>query len=150
MQLHTSTFTEAYTKITVNSHITLQERKQEFFQEQLLQQFSFSNLRFESTTIDCSSTSEFQGIYKTTIKGNNVRQLESQIRTKGISPFSLRNGQTVTVKICANKCSLDNTETEQAKPWINKTSGIIITVTVIAVMLAGVILLMVILIRYRR
>lgn len=128
----------------------MQERNQGFFQEQLLGQFSFTdatNLHFENPTIDCSSTSQFEGIYKTAIKGSSAGQLGVQIKARGIKPFTLSNGETVTVKICANECSLDDAT---AKPWINKTSGIVIAVTVISVMLAGVVLLVVILIRYRR
>lgn len=138
----------------INIHISLQERNKEFFQEQLLQQFTFTdatNLRFENPTIECSSTSQFEGIYKTSLKGGIVaRQLGAQIKARGIRPFTLNNGQTVTVKICANECSLDDSTTEATKPWINRTSGIVIAATVIAVMLAGAILLMVILMRYRR
>ena len=133
----------------INIHISLQERNEEFFQEQLLQQFTFTdttNLRFENPTIECSSTSQFEGIYKTSLN----RQLGAQIKARGIRPFTLNNGQTVTVKICANECSLDDSTTEATKPWINRTSGIVIAATIIAVMLAGAILLMVILIRYRR
>jgi hypothetical protein len=120
-----------------------------------LEQFRFTdttNLRFDNPTIECSSTSEFDGIFKVNVKGSSAGQLAAQIKARGIRPFALNNGQTITVNICNDECSPDDftAAAAEAKPWINKTSGIVIAVTVVTVMLAGVVLLVVILIRYRR
>ena len=119
-----------------------------------MQQFSFTdatNLHFENPTIECSSTSVFTGIFNTNIKGSSAGQLAAQVKARGITPFTLNNGQTVVVKICTDECTLEDDSTEgETKPWINKTSGIVIAVTVISVMLAGAALLVVILIRYKR
>ena len=102
--------------------------------------------------ISCSSESEKVGSFKANLKGSNAEQLAALIRERETTTLTLKNGLSLTLQVCTNDCSsteAESTEAESRKP-ISNVAGIIIAVTFISVVLAGAILLMVILVRYRR
>ena len=59
--------------------------------------------------------------------------------------LTLNNGQTVTLKVCSNNCSL-----EEEAGAISNTAGVIVAAMFILVVLAGLALLIVVLVKYRR
>ena len=128
--------------------ICLQEEAQGFIQQQILKEFGFVDVAIEDATVDCPFKSKRFGIFTATLRGNRARQLSTLIKSKGISGFTLKSGQSVTLEVCTNGCS--QVESTARKPWISKAGGVVIAVTVIAVMLAGLALLIVILVCYRR
>lgn len=82
------------------------------------------------------------------MSGRNAEQLATQISQRGTSTFTLKNGLTITLNVCTNECS--SPKKQVATKSLSDLSGGIIAAVFICVVLAGLILLMVILVRYRR
>ena len=128
----------------------LQEEVRGFIRRQILKEFGFADVTIGDVTIECPSKGKRFGTIRVTLRGSRARQLDVLIKSNGISPFTLNNGQIVTIEVCASECSLEDSDAPKNKPWITRTAGVVIAVTVIAVMLAGLALLIVILVYYRR
>ena len=130
--------------------IYLQEEAQRFIQRQILKDFAgYADVAIENVAIDCSFKSKRLGTFTATLRGSRARQLSASIKSKGISALTLKSGPSVTLEVCDNECS-QLVEEESNKPWISKAGGVLVAVVVTAVMLAGVALLIVILVYYRR
>ena len=132
--------------------IYLQEEAQRFIQRQILKDFAgYADVVIEDVAINCPFKSKRLGTFTATLRGSRSRQLSALIKSRGISAFTLKSGQSITLEFCVNECSqVDEDSVASTKPWISKAGGVVIAVTVTAVMLAGVALLIVILVYYRR
>ena len=120
-----------------------QERIEDFIQRHLFDEFGFADVAFKAAIVDCASDSKV-GTVKASLRGRNAHMLVAQVKQKGISDITLNNGSTLRLEICTSVCSLENTS--NTLPIL----GVIIVVTFVSVVLAGAILLMVILIKYRK
>ena len=130
--------------------ICLQEEAEGFIQRQIFKEFGFVDVGIEDVAIDCPFKSKRIGTFTATLRGSRAMQLRALIKSQGISAFTLKRGQLVTLEVCTNECSQVEPATASKRPWISKAGGVVIAVTVIAVMVAGTALLIVILLRYRR
>ena len=130
--------------------LCLQEEARGFIQRQILKEFGFVEVAIEDVAIDCPFKSERVGTFTATLGGKGARQLSALIKSRGISTVTLANGQSITLEVCTNECSEEESKTTASKSWISKAGGVVIAVTVVAVMLAGLALLIVILVYYRR
>ena len=127
----------------------IQEEAKGFIRRQILKDFNFADVAIKEVAVDCPFKSKRIGTFRATLRGSRARQLGALIKSRGLSSFTLKNGQSVTVEDCKNEC-LQDKSSASVKPWISKAGGVVIAITVIAVMLAGLTLLIVILICYRR
>ena len=145
---HANTPSHLPLKLTPNTHLPAhsQERNKDFIPQHLHKQFGFADVVFEGTTINCPSNSNL-GTFKSNLRGNNAGQLATQIKQKGTTYITLKNGHTLTLEVCTKECSLQDSV---APKHFSDAAGGAIAATFIAVVLTGFILLMVIVVRYRR
>lgn len=147
VRVHPGSIGGSHPGSTLYSSILLpQEEVKSFIQRHLIGKYDFAGVSIERATIECSSNSEF-GIFKASLQGRNAKQLIAQIQRSGASHLTLENGQTLTLQACTKECVLEDSVTPRS---LSKIGGGIIAATFIFVVLAGLILLLVILVRYRR
>ena len=124
----------------------MQEEKQaqDFIKQHLFDEFGFDDVVFEGAIVKCPSHSKF-GIFKASLRGRNADKVVSRLKQRGLSDLTLENGLILRLKICLNECSIPDPNTPNSM-----ISGAIVAALFICVVVAGIILLMVILVRYRR
>lgn len=128
---------------STSSFFLSQEQEKKLIQHKLS---NFAGVTFYEAVVNCPSGSKF-GIFKASLSRRNAEQLTNQIKMKRLSPLTLENGVTVTLSVCTNECSPLKAVAPKS---LSDLSGGIIAAVFICVVLAGLILLMVILVRYRR
>ena len=109
-----------------------------------------SEVALEGVVITCPLNSAKAGTFTVNLRGSGAGQLATLLRERATSVVTLSNGRTLTLTVCTNECSVEATESTVSTKPISNAAGVIIAVTFICVVLAGVVLLVVILIRYRR
>lgn len=119
-------------------------------QQHLFDEFGFADVtfNFEAALVHCASDSKV-GTFKATIMGRNAHMLVAQVNLRGLSDLTLSNGRTLRLRMCTNDCSLQDIGHQDSTAPFSIPGGII-AATFIFVVLAGALLLIVILIRYRR
>ena len=106
-----------------------------------------SDVALEGVVITCSLNSAKAGTFTVNLRGSGAGQLAILLRERATSVVTLSNGRTLTLTVCTNECSVETAES--TKP-ISNAAGVIIAATFICVVLAGAVLLIVIVMRYRR
>ena len=135
------------TLITHTSLSPSQEMNQAIIRNHLSQQFNLAGVSFERATVTCSSDSSY-GIFNFVLRGEEAQQVAAEMRQQRIPDLTLNNGQTVTLKVCANECSLEGASI--ASSPISLPAGVIVAAMFILVVVACLALLIVILMKYRR
>ena len=112
----------------------------------LFEHFDTTGVTLERATFACPAADSSYGLFSVILRGDGSEQLAAEMRQRSIPDLTLNNGQTVTLKVCANDCSLEGA----ASNPISNLAGVIVAAMFVIVVVAGLALLIVILVKYRR